>query len=175
MELIKVTKPEAAEGKLAELYAQCEMFFGSIPNNVQMLGVSPAVLENQMHFAEYYFNHPTLSVPFLAMVRMLVSKQCESPYCQNLNAVMLGQGGITGDQIEAMMGDPEKAPLEEKEKSLLLLILKATKAPHSVAAADVDKVRAQGWTDQDIFDAVAHGARSVATNLIFDTFKITQD
>ena len=106
MELIEITKPEAAEGKLAELYAQCEMFFGSVPNNVRMLGVSPAVLENQMHFAEYFFNHPTLSVQFLAMVRMLVSKQCESPYCQNLNAGMLAQTGITGDLIEAMQSDP---------------------------------------------------------------------
>ena len=32
-----------------------------------------------------------------------------------------------------------------------------------------------GMSEQDIFDAVAHGTRAVATNLIFDIFKLEND
>jgi alkylhydroperoxidase family enzyme len=175
MAIISITPPEKAEGKLAELYASAEQFFGAVPNNVRLLGVSPAVLENQLYFAHYFMKHPTLSAPLLSMIRLLVSKACKSEYCDTFNVGLLQKFGFTPEQVEAARLDPQKAPLEEKEKSLLLLVLKATDDPKVVTAADLEKLRSLGWTDTDIFDAVAHGARAVATNIIFDTFKIESD
>ena len=175
MALVQTTPPEKAEGKLAELYAEVEQMFGMVPNNVRMLGVSPALLENQLQLIGHYMGHPTLSTPFLAMVRMLVSKACHSPYCQNLNSGLLLKAGFTKEQIAAMQADPAQAPLDEKQKALLLFVLKACDNPHSVSAEDVDRLRSLGWSEVDIVDAVAHGARMVGTNIIFDTFKIDRD
>jgi len=175
MALIQTIPPEKAEGKLAELYTEVEQIFGMVPNNVRMLGVSPAILDNQLQLLEHYMGHPTLSMQFLGMVRMLVSKACNSPYCQSLNSRLLMQAGISKEQIEAMRADPAQAALSYKEKALLLFVLKATGDPHSVAAKDMDHLRSLGWADVDIFEAVAHGARMVGTNIIFDTFKIDMD
>jgi alkylhydroperoxidase family enzyme len=175
MSLIPTIPPEKAEGKLAELYAEVEQIFGRVPNNVRTLGISPAILENQLQLIGYYMEHPALKPPLLAMIRMLVSKACKSPYCQNLNTGLLMQAGFTREQIEAAKADPKQAPLPDKEKALLLFVLKATDNPHSVVQADMDHLRSLGWTDLDIFDAVAHGARMVGTNIIFDTFKIDID
>jgi len=172
MALIQTVPPEKAEGKLAELYAEVEQIFGMVPNNVQMLGVSPAILENQLQLIEHYMGHPSLSTPFLASVRMLVSKACHSPYCQNLNAGLLMKAGFTKEQIAAMQADPSQAPLDEKQKALLLFVLKACDNPHSVTAEDVAGLRSVGWSEVDMMDALAHGARMVGTNIIFDTFKI---
>ena len=119
--------------------------------------------------------HPTLSTPLLAMIRMLVSRACKSPYCQNLNTGLLGKAGFTSEQINAMQDDPSQAPLDEKQKALLLFVLKACDNPHSVTAEDLERLRALGWEDRDIFEAVAHGARMVGTNIIFDTFKVDMD
>lgn len=175
MSLLELTPPEKAAGKLAELYAESEAFFGAVPNNVRMLGVSPAVLENQFDFAKYYFSHPSLSIPFLAMIRMLVSTATGSPYCEGLNAGMLQKNGISPEQIEAAKKDPEKAPLSDKEKPLLQFVLKATKAPHAVTAEDVAALKELGWSEAEIFDALAHGARTVSTNILFDAFKVQSD
>jgi alkylhydroperoxidase family enzyme len=176
MALIPLTAPEKATGKLAELYASAEQFFGTVPNNVRLLGVSPAVLENQLYFAQYFMKHPTLSVPLLAMVRMLVAKACKSDYCDTFNVNLLKKrAGFSDAQIDIARSDPEKAPLSEKDRAMLLFVLKATAEPQSVTAEDLDKLRAQGWADTDMFDAVAHGARAVATNILFDTFKIDEE
>jgi alkylhydroperoxidase family enzyme len=172
MALLSTIPPEKAEGKLKELYGVTEMMFGGVPNNVRMLGVSPKILENMLGIVEYYAEHPTLRPPFQAMVRMMVSKQCNSPFCENLNTGMLLKGGMTVEQIEACKADPENAPLDEKEKTLLKFVLKATKDPHSVAAQDVEALKSLGWSDRDIFDAVAQGARLVGNNILFDAFKI---
>jgi alkylhydroperoxidase family enzyme len=165
MPLLKTVPPEEAEGKLLELYDMAEQFFGTVPNNVKMFGVSPAMLENQVQFAVYSMNHPTLSAPFFAMIRLLVSHAAGSPYCAHMNAGLLMQQGFTSEQIEAA----------KAEAGQVLFVLKATKAPKSTEAKDVDDLRAMGWTDRDIFDAVAHGARAVATNIIFDAFKLEND
>ncbi|MFA6223098.1 MAG: hypothetical protein WC647_12365 [Desulfomonilaceae bacterium] len=175
MSLIQTTPPEKAEGKLAELYAEVEQLFGMVPNNVRMLGVSPEILDNQIQLMGYYMGHPTLSAPLLAMIRMLVSKACKSPYCQNLNTGLLSKAGFTKEQIAAMQDDPSQAPLDDKQKALLLFVLKACDNPHSATAEDLDRLRALGWDDRDIFEAVAHGARMVGTNIIFDTFKVDMD
>jgi alkylhydroperoxidase family enzyme len=175
MALIQTTPPEKAEGKLAELYAEVEQMFGRVPNNARMLGVSPALLDNQLQLMEHYMGHPTLSTSFLAMVRMLVSKACHSPYCTSLNSGLLLKSGFTKEQIGATQADPAQAPLDEKQTALLLFVLKSCDDPHSVAAEDVDRLRSLGWSEVDILDAVAHGARMVATNIIFNTFKIDQE
>jgi alkylhydroperoxidase family enzyme len=175
MALVQTTLPEKAEGKLAELYAEVEQMFGMVPNNVRMLGVSPPLLENQLQLIGHYMGHPTLTTPFLAMVRMLVSKACHSPYCQNLNSGLLLKAGFTKEQIAAMQADPAQVPLDEKQKTLLLFVLKACDNPHSVSAEDMDRLRSLGWSEVDVVDAVAHGARMVGTNIIFDTFKIDRD
>ncbi len=176
MALIPLTSPAEAQGKLAELYASAEQFFGSVPNNVRLLGVSPAILENQLYFAQYFMKHPTLSAPLMAMVRLLVAKACKSEYCDSFNVGMLKHRvGLSDEQINAARSNPEKAPLNDKDKAMLLFVLKATAEPQSVSEADLAKLRGMGWADMDIFDAVAHGARAVATNIIFDTFKIDQE
>jgi alkylhydroperoxidase family enzyme len=92
-----------------------------------------------------------------------------------MNAGLLLQQGFTSEQIEAAKADAGEVPLDEKETALLRFVLKATKAPKSTEARDVDELRAMGWSDRDIFDAVAHGARAVATNILFDTFKLEND
>lgn len=175
MAIVEITSPEKAEGRLAELYASAEQFFGMVPNNVRLLGVSPAVLENQLYFAQYFMSHANLSAPLLSMIRMLVSRACKSEYCDSFNVGLLKRFGFTPEQIQDARSNPEKAPLDEKDKSMLLFVLKATREPQAVDASDVEKLRSMGWTDVDIFDAVAHGARSVATNIMFDAFKIDLD
>jgi alkylhydroperoxidase family enzyme len=175
MALILSIPPEEATGILAELYQTAEQLFGVVPNNVRLLGTSPAILENQFHFFEHYMEHPALKPLFLSAIRMLVSGRSGSPYCEKLNTEMLKRMGVPADKVEACKRDLEQAPFSEKEKALLGFVLKAMENPKSVSSEDVELLKQMGWTDSDLLDAVAHGARSVATNIIFDTFKIDRD
>ena len=129
-------------------------------------------MDNQLAIMGHYHGHKTLSTQLLAMIRMMISNACKSQYCLNLNHSILEGAGFTREQVDAALADPSKAPLEENEKALLIFVLKACDNPHSTTQDDVDKLRALGWTDVDIFEAVAHGARAVGTNIIFDAFRL---
>ncbi len=172
MAIIKTTPPEKATGKLAELYKEVEQMFGMVPSGVQLLGVSEAILENQLDSMGYYHGHPTLSTQLLATIRMSISNACKSHYCKAVNAGLLQSVGFTQDQVEATLADPNRAPLSEKERALLGFVLKACEDPHSTEGADIELLRNLGWADRDIFEAVAHGARATSVNIMFDSFKV---
>lgn len=176
MSIISTVAPAQAEGKVAEAYRQIRKMMGRVPNAFQLYSSSPVLLAQQMQQIAYYMQHPTLGFPLLAMVRMLVSQHNDCQYCVGFNEVMLmNMAGLTPEQLSATKRNPADSPLPEKEKAMLLLVLKATKTPAMVEKADLDQLRALGWGDGDIMDAVYHGARNAAADIMFNAFKIEND
>ncbi|BBN59480.1 carboxymuconolactone decarboxylase family protein [Hydrogenovibrio marinus] len=173
MSLLSLVTPEKATGRVAEIYDEINWTFGSVPNGFQLHSISPELFDDNWRNISYFMEHKTLKFPLLAMIRMLVSTDNACEYCINLNeALLINKAGFTQDQIAATKADASNAPLNEKDKAMLLFVLKATKAAKSVNADDVEALRNLDWTDKDIYDAVAHGARNMAMDVLFDTFKV---
>lgn len=176
MPLIQTVTPAQAQGQVAEVYRQSEAILGRVPNAFQMYSGSPALLETQWQQTAYFMRHPTLSFPLLATTRMLVSGDNRCDYCIDFNAAMLiERAGFTPEQVAATKRDPSAAPLEAKDKAMLLFVLKATRAPLEVGPADIDALKHLGWKESDILDAVVHAARNMAADVVFNTFKIEPD
>ena len=176
MSLIQTQSSANATGKTAEIYGQIQQTFGRVPNALQLHSASPLHLEQAWQNISYYMEHPNLSFPLLATIRMLVSQENQCNYCIGYNAAMLiERAGYSADQVAAIKADPNNAPLDAKEKAMLLFVLKSTHAPKTVTADDIAQLRALGWSDTDIFDGAAHGARNMAVDALFNTFKIEND
>jgi len=77
--------------------------------------------------------------------------------------------------VQLFKENTANAPLDDKEKALLLFVLKALENPHSVTAEGVENLRELGLSDQQIFDAVNSGATMRAGNILFDAFKVEVD
>lgn len=176
MPIIKTVAPEEATGALAGYYKQIEAMRGKVGNNAMLFSSVPELLRQQMDFVAYYAKHPTLPLPLLAAVRVMVSSGESCDYCIDFNTAMLvNMAGWTPEQVAAMRSDVDAAPLEAKEKALLKLVVKAVRSAHDVSAEDVEALRVLGWNDADIFDAVHHGARMLSTDVLFNTFKIEKE
>lgn len=176
MPLIQTVAPAQAQGQVAEVYRQSAAILGHVPNAFQMYSASPTLLETQWQQTAYFMRHPTLSFPLLALTRMLVSQDHECDYCIDFNAAMLiERAGFTPEQIAATKRDAAAAPIDAREKAMLLFALKATRAPKEVGAADIDDLKALGWAESDMLDAVTHAARNMAADVVFNTFKVERD
>lgn len=173
MPLIQTIAPEEATGELAKLYKIIEAMGRTVSNNAQLLSISPELLRQQMDFIRFYMNHPTLSMPLLAAIRIMVSSGEECQFCINYNTGMLiNLAGWSFEQVAAMQNDPNAANLPEREIAMLNLAIKAIRNAHGVTANDLDTLREMGWEERDILDAVNHATRMLATDIIFNTFKI---
>jgi uncharacterized peroxidase-related enzyme len=67
-------------------------------------------------------------------------------------ANMLGEGGR--DVVDAVLRDYATAPIEPRLKALLKFIEKVNRAASDIEQADVAAVRAAGWSDEAIYDAI---------------------
>lgn len=176
MSIVQTVPPERATGKVEQVYRDIEGALGYVPNAFRLYSSSPNLLEQHWQQTKYYVGHPTLSSVLLATIRMLVSQENDCAYCVGFNEAMLIQrAGLAPERVAETKRNPEAAPLSDRDRALLLFVLKATKTPKAVDAADLDDLRALGWQDSEIVEAVYHGARNMAADVVFNAFKIEVD
>ena len=160
---------------MAEIYGPMQQRMGLVPSPLQLYSASPGLLSAFGPIRDYFMNHPTLSQALMALIRMLVAEEMGYNYCISLNRTILVKMGLTDDDaVAAIMADPTKAPIPEKEKAMLLLVLKICTKPDEVAASDVQKLRDLGWTDGDIMDAANHGLMMISAGMLEKAFGLPE-
>lgn len=170
MFILNHVKPEEATGKVAEAYAVFPPGI-PVPEPMLMMSASPDLAFLQSNIIRYFRGQEGLDLGLLATIRYLVAYEHGNQVCIDFNAGLLQQaGGMSAQELESLRSYPEKAPLEESQKEMLLFALKAVKNPEKVTKADVEKLHQLGWTDQNIFDAVYQGASMAALSIMLKTF-----
>jgi hypothetical protein len=172
MALIKTVSPENAEGEIKEHYSFFIQRAGIVPKPFEMLSVSPELLKTHGAVVKYYMSHPTLGFPLLSHIRYLVAKEHDYQFCTNFNKQLLKMQGMDDAGISEIGTDPEKVLLEEKDKAMLLFVLKAIKDPKATEQKDIDALHNLGWTDRDIFDALAHGVNMIGSGIMMKALKM---
>jgi alkylhydroperoxidase family enzyme len=172
MTTLQLTPPEKATGPLAELYQSIEAAFGGVPEGLQLFGVSPTLLQAQWQLLGYFGQHPHLSPAFLAMLRYILSEEGHCKFCIGFNEALLINAGFSKDDLLKARKNPLESPLPARDNALLAFVLRAVKDPHSVGKEAVEDLKKQDWTEQDIFDATAHGAQHQAVDTLFETFDV---
>jgi hypothetical protein len=172
MAIIQTVSPGNAEGETKKIYDMMIQNVGVVPSPLQLVSASPGILHLSWESIKYYSQHPTLGFALLSTIRFLVSKHLNYVFCTDFNKTILMKQGLSEGDIEEMINDPQKAPLEDKERAMLSFVLKAIKTPDAVDQQDMDQLHDLGWTDRDILDALAHGTNMVGSSILMKTFKM---
>jgi alkylhydroperoxidase family enzyme len=172
MGLIQVVDPQSAQGEIKEAFDFFEKTIGTIPAPMAMFSASPALFKMQLQSLTYFMQHPTLSFALLSSIRYLVAEQYDYRFCTGFNKSFLEKQGLSEEDIQKMSKDPESAPLDDKERAMLVFVVKAVKAPASMSSADMDRLHAAGWTDSDALDAMMHAATMIASSVLMKTFQM---
>jgi hypothetical protein len=56
--------------------------------------------------------------------------------------------------VQSVLDDLDTAPIPEKDRTLYAFIRKTVHDSLSITQADVDRVRAAGWSDDALYDAI---------------------
>jgi hypothetical protein len=172
MSIIQTINPEKAEGEIKKIYDAMLKNVGTVPSPLQLASASPDILKSNWESIKYYSQHPALGFALLSSIRFMVAKHINFGFCTDFNKNMLRKQGLSDDDIEEMINDPLKAPLEDKDRGMLSFVMKAIKSPDSIEHKDMDQLHDLGWTDRDIMDAMVHATNMVATSILMKTFKM---
>ena len=174
--LIDVQSEENASGDVAKVYAEMKEAWHMVPNPMKLFSADPALLRHRWEGFKIMGENTSVDPMFQTLLRMLVSVTHDCDYCVGLNESMLiGMFEMTPEQVAAMKKDPATAPLPEKQKALLLFVLKAVKAPKSTTKTEIEALHALGWSDADIFFAMNYATDMVATDILINAFHVARD
>ena len=170
--LLNPCPPIGEEARVDAVLGAIEQKLGFVPDGLRLYTFSPPLLENFVGNVGYFNSGDRLSPSLMAMIRYLVSWNSKCQFCIDMNEGFLSNMGVDIDQVRAARTNPEAAPVQEKERPLLRIALKSVLDPDSVSASDVEAARNIGWSERDIFDAVAQAASNRAFSQVLRTFKV---
>ncbi|MCJ7771881.1 MAG: hypothetical protein MUP22_01980 [Desulfobacterales bacterium] len=172
MSLLKTISPENAEGEIADVYSFFTKSGLPVPKPLEMASASPGLLKIQNQLLGYYMNHPSLGFALLSLIRYLVAKKYNYVFCTSFNENFLKMQGMDEEQIKIVEKDPGRAPIEDKDREMLVFVMKAIEKPEAIAQKDMDALYNLGWTDRDIFDALNHGTGMIGPSILMKAFKM---
>ena len=176
MSLLHIPAEEEATEDVKKIFAEIESMIGRVPNGLKLWSVSPRALRAQWAGMKSILSRPKEEQKLYAIIRYLASEENGCTYCIGLNGGMLiNYYGVTQDELIAMQKDPASAPLDDKNKALLLFAMKAIKDADSVSANDIDTLTRLGISEEEMFNIVLAASHMFVVNTLFKTFKVEQD
>ncbi len=176
MAIIKTHDETTDHPKVKAIYDALTQSIGMIPKPLQLSSSSPDLLAMQVENMRRWFQHPTLSGPLLAHIRLGTAIASDYPYCIEVNSQILKMmAGYSDEELTAVRRDLTQAKLEEKDKALALFAVKAATIPEETSQDEVKALHDLGWADSDIFEASFHAAQMIAGGRLFTAFKMFED
>lgn len=171
MTLISTVPPDKAHGEIQRGYEVFTKRGVAVPLPLQLLSVSPELFKIMIQRNQYYANHPHLGFTLLTHIRFMVANRLDYGFCKAFNKRLLVMQGADPDRLEQMGTDPDQSLLEENERLMLAFVLRAMEDPDGVTLEDIEALHHVGWTDTDIFDALAQGVGMIDHSIFMRVFK----
>lgn len=168
MFMLNHVAPESAEGEIGKAYSAFPEAFG-VPAPLQLLSASPGLFECQMRQIGYYRDRSALDFALTASIRYLAADHFGLSECVDFNRNLLLAAGVDDAELEEMRNSPNKAPLSDGEKSLLVFVMRVVRGER-VSKEDITEQRENGWNDAAILDACNQGTFMAGTRLLMQAF-----
>ncbi|UOD35426.1 hypothetical protein DSN97_03605 [Deferribacteraceae bacterium V6Fe1] len=172
MPLLKLLEKDEIDISLSEVYETAEKMIGAVPPNMKLIANSPKMLLSLVSRNQDIMTHPNISQLFFPVLRLFISNKLGFNFCVIFNSQMMQAFGLDGKAIEAFKDNLDNAPLKEDEKELAKAAAKATLNPDDFCAEDIQRLRAFGWKDSDILDAIDHATTMLKMGTVLKALKL---
>ena len=119
-------------------------------------------IDEKIYFAtdemiqKYLLDETTLSYDIKEAIALLISKENGCKMCVDVHKSIAKMLGLSNEQIEEILQGVEAMQTDEKEKALLNFCIRAAqKDNYKILKEDIDALKAMGWSDVQIIEAVA--------------------
>jgi len=125
------------------------------PHLSDVFKVFPKGLSPLLHLHDAFLREDSeLSVAERELIAAFVSglNQCE--FCAASHDLIARSYGIKEEVLVALHDDLERAPVDDKFKSILAYVKKLTEVPIKLVSKDAQAVNDAGWSEAALYDAV---------------------
>jgi uncharacterized peroxidase-related enzyme len=141
-----------ATGAMAEAYRKEKADAGFVPESARCFSTRPDLLPLFHAFFEGVRGGFSLGGRDWCLVTLIAAKQVHSTYCSHVYSQRLTALLGSKDEVLAIQRDYRTAGLPERDLAMLAYAEKIATEAHRVGQADIDRLRAAGFSDQQICD-----------------------
>ena len=159
MAYIKVIQPDAAEGKLAELFRRVRGPTGQVDNVLQIHSLRPHTMEGHMALYKAVLHHSGNRTPgwFLESLGVLVSMLNGCGYCTRhhsagLKRLLQAEPGRYEAYMAQLQSTAPGQPFTAAQCAGLRYARKLTLSPGEIVQQDIDELLAAGISDGEILE-----------------------
>lgn len=162
MQRISSVNPESARGRSKELIEQVQQAFGTIPNAVKVMALSPAVLESYLTFSSA-MSKAKIGEKLHSQVKLTTSETNECEYCTSILSAVAPSAGLSADDILAgRTGNTDDLRI----KAALAFANDVLDSRGKVSDNQLSAVRDAGFGDEEIVEIVASVVLGCFTNFL---------
>ncbi|MEF8874725.1 MAG: peroxidase-related enzyme [Candidatus Thermoplasmatota archaeon] len=155
MSWIEEIEIDEAEGKLKRIYDEIENTRGKLSKIMKVHSLNPGAMEAHMDlYLSVMFEDSTLTREEGEMIAVVVSQANGCKYCVEHHSEALDHYWRDEEKVSALADDHIKLDLSEKHHTMLDFAEKLTEAPDSIAEEDVESLKNDDFSDQDILNIV---------------------
>jgi len=175
MTFIETIPEDAASGAVAELYAHERETYGYVPNFTRAFSQRPEVYAAWRGLNVSIRSGMDLRRYELATVA--AARRLRSSYCLLAHGSILADQHLAPDAVRAVVADHHAAAdaLDEVDVAVMDLADKVADDATSVTEGNLERLRALGLTDGEIFDVVAAAAARCFFSKVLDALGVQAD
>lgn len=166
MTRLKALSPDDASGKTKELFNAIQGKLGMVPNMMRTMGNSSAVLEGYLNLSGA-LNHGTLGAKTGELIALAVAESNTCDYCLSAHS-FIGEK-LVGIDVSSLSSAREGKNNNAKTEAALKFAKILVSKRGSVSDADVNTVKAAGYSDGEVGEIIAHVALNIFTNYLNKT------
>ena len=153
MSWIEEVDVSAAEGRLAEVYAELLEKRGKVANILQVHSLNPNAMASHLDlYTSIMFGRSGLSRAEREAIAVVVSATNECDYCVAHHTEALRHYIKDEDILHTLASADGLEVLQPRLGNIVIHAEKLTSAPSAMTESDLDPLRAEGLTDRDILD-----------------------
>ena len=153
MSWIRVIEKNEASGQLKHVYDEMGKKRGKLSNIMKIHSLNPVAMQTHMDlYLSIMFGSSKLSREDRELIAVIVSAANQCEYCINHHAEALHHYLKDRNLIQKIITDFRSVALPEKKIKLLEYAYKLTKTPNKIKKADINDLRKQGFSDDDILN-----------------------
>jgi uncharacterized peroxidase-related enzyme len=156
-----------ATGAIAEVYAKEKAGVGFVPEAARCLSTRPDMPPLFDAFFDGIKADFSLSGRDWCLITFVAAKHLRSTYCSQVYSHRLLALGESKETLLAIQYGGRTAALTDRDMAMLAYAEKVTVAADRIMQSDVDRLRAFGFTDRNIFDiALCASFRCMLSKLV---------
>ena len=165
---LKTIAESEATGAIAEIYARQKAQMGFVMETAKCMTTRPDLLPVYMEFVAKVRGGFSLGERGWKLITFIVAKHVPSTYCSMVYGQQLVADLGSKEKVLAVQRDFRNAGLSQKDVAMLAYAEKIALDASCITQADVDRVRAAGFTDHEICDIALCAAFRCFISRFFD-------